>query len=112
MNKLDESKPIKEMNSKEKMLYYFFNCPDRQNDSKIKEIIEADKVVQMVDKRVNQIEDDYWRKLDQDFAELEGNYMKTLKERYEQAKALNEQREQKLAHELNKKRKEALEKGF
>ena len=37
--------------------------------------------------------------------------MKTLKERYEQAKALNEQREQKLAHELNKKRK-ALEKGF
>ncbi len=64
MNKLDESKPIKEMNSKEKMLYYFLNCPDRQNDSKIKEIIEADKVVQMVNKRVNQIEDDYWRKLD------------------------------------------------
>ena len=63
MNKLDESKPIKEMNSKEKMLYYFFNCPDRKNDSKIKEIIEADKVVQMVNKRVNQIEDDYWRKL-------------------------------------------------
>lgn len=37
--------------------------------------------------------------------------MKTLKERYEQAKALNEQREQKLAQELNKKRKETLEKG-
>ncbi len=112
MNKIDGSKPIEEMSAQERMVYYILNCQDHQKNSKIKELIEMDKVIHMVDKRVNQIEEDYWKRLNQDFAEFEENYMKTLKERYQQAKEQNEQREKKHAEELNQKLHEGIQQGL
>ncbi len=107
--KLDETKSITEMNAQEKIAYYFLNCQDAQNNSKIKELIEQERVIQMVDKRVNQIEEDYWRKLDHDFAEFEENERQVLNKKWQEKyeKALEEKHQE----GLDKGRQEGLDKG-
>lgn len=62
MAKLDVNKPLKEMNEQEKMIYYFLNCHKGMDDSKIKVMIESDGVIQMLEKRVETISDDGWKK--------------------------------------------------
>ena len=62
MAKLDVNKPLEEMNEQEKMIYYFLNCHKGIEDSKIKVMIESDRVIQMLEKRVETISDDGWKK--------------------------------------------------
>ena len=62
MAKLDLNKPLKDMNEQEKMIYYFLNCHKGMEDSKIKVMIESDGVIQMLEKRVETISDDGWKK--------------------------------------------------
>ena len=62
MAKLDVNKPLKDMNEQEKMIYYFLNCHKGMEDSKIKVMIESDGVIQMLEKRVETISDDGWKK--------------------------------------------------
>ena len=62
MTKLDVNKPLEEMNEQEKMIYYFLNCHKGIEDSKIKVMIESDGVIQMLEKRVETISDDGWKK--------------------------------------------------
>ena len=63
MAKLDVNKPLEEMNEQEKMIYYFLNCHKGIEDSKIKVMIESDGVIQMLEKRVETISDDGWKKI-------------------------------------------------
>ena len=63
-------KSYNQMNDKEKMLYYLLNCRD---DSKIKVMIESDGVIQMLEKRVETISDDGWKKIIEDFQKLHEN---------------------------------------
>ena len=67
MAKLDLNKPLKDMNEQEKMIYYFLNCHKGMDDSKIKVMIESDGVIQMLEKRVETISDDRWKKIIEDF---------------------------------------------
>ncbi|MGN9282750.1 hypothetical protein ACTM8V_09725 [Holdemanella porci] len=53
MAKLDVNKPPEEMNEQEKMIYYFLNYYKGIEDSKIK---------MMIEKRVETISDDGWKK--------------------------------------------------
>ena len=53
MAKLDVNKPPEEMNEQEKMIYYFLNCYKGIEDSKIK---------MMIEKRVETISDEGWKK--------------------------------------------------
>ncbi len=80
----------------------------------MKELIEQDKVIQMIDKRVDQIEEDRWKKLDQDFAEFHENErqmrIKKWQEKYE--KELEEKHQQDLEDALNKGRQEGIEEGM
>ena len=62
MPKVDLNKPLEEMNEQEKMIYYFLNCHKGMEDSKIKVMIESDGVIQMLEKRVETISDDGWKK--------------------------------------------------
>ena len=62
MAKLDLNKPLKDMNEQEKMIYYFLNCHKGMDDSKIKVMIESDGVIQMLEKCVETISDDGWKK--------------------------------------------------
>ena len=73
MKKVDSNKALEEMSQKEKLIYYFKNCQKGKEDSKIKEMIEQDEVIRMVEKRVENIEDDRWRKLQEDFTKLHYN---------------------------------------
>ena len=73
MAKLDLNKPLKEMNEQEKMIYYFLNCHKGMEDSKIKVMIESDEVIQMLEKRVETISDDGWKKIIEDFQKLHEN---------------------------------------
>ena len=73
MAKLDVNKPLEEMNEQEKMIYYFLNCHKGMEDSKIKAMIEGDGVIQMLEKRVETISDDGWKKIIEDFQKLHEN---------------------------------------
>ena len=73
MPKVDLNKPLEEMNEQEKMIYYFLNCQKGMDDSKIKVMIENDEVIQMLEKRVETISDDRWKKIIEDFQKLHEN---------------------------------------
>ena len=73
MPKVDLNKPLEEMNEQEKMIYYFLNCQKGLDDSKIKMMIESDEVIQMLEKRVETISDDRWKKIIEDFQKLHEN---------------------------------------
>ena len=73
MPKVDLNKPLEEMNEQEKMIYYFLNCHKGMDDSKIKAMIESDGVIQMLEKRVETISDDGWKKIIEDFRKLHEN---------------------------------------
>ena len=73
MAKLDINKPLEDMNEQEKMIYYFLNCHKGIEDSKIKVMIESDGVIQMLEKRVETISDDGWKKIIEDFRKLHEN---------------------------------------
>ena len=62
-------KSYNQMNDKEKMVYYFLNCRD---NGKTK-MIENDEVIQTVEKRVETISDDGWKKIIEDFQKLHEN---------------------------------------
>ena len=73
MAKLDVNKALEDMNEQEKMIYYFLNCHKGIEDSKIKMMIEKDGVIQMLEKRVETISDDGWKKIIEDFQKLHEN---------------------------------------
>ena len=62
-------KSYDQMNDKEKMVYYFLNCRD---NGKTK-MIENDEVIQTVEKRVETISDDGWKKIIEDFQKVHEN---------------------------------------
>ena len=72
MSKVDLKKPLSDMNEQEKMIY-FLNCHKGMEDSKIKVMIESDGVIQMLEKRVETISDDGWKKIIEDFRKLHEN---------------------------------------
>ena len=98
MAKLDVDKPLEEMNEQEKMIYYFLNCHKGIEDSKIKVMIESDGVIQMLEKRVETISDDGWKKIIADFQKLHEN-----EERMERQLELEE------AHKAQEEAKKALQ---
>ena len=73
MPKVDLNKSLEDMNEQEKMIYYFLNCHKGMEDSKIKMMIEKDEVIQMLEKRVETISDDRWKKIIEDFQKLHEN---------------------------------------
>ena len=99
MAKLDVNKPLEEMNEQEKMIYYFLNCHKGIEDSKIKVMIESDGVIQMLEKRVETISDDGWKKIIEDFQKLHEN-----EERMERQLELEET--QKVKEEVRKAQEE------
>ena len=99
MAKLDVNKPLEEMNEQEKMIYYFLNCHKGIEDSKIKVMIESDGVIQMLEKRVETISDDGWKKIIEDFQKLHEN-----EERMERQLELEEL--QKVKEEVQKVKEE------
>ena len=100
MAKLNIHKPLEDMNEQEKMIYYFLNCHKGMDDSKIKVMIESDGVIQMLEKRVETISDDGWKKIIEDFQKLHEN-----EERMERQLELEEA--QKQAKEAQKQANEA-----
>ena len=107
MEKLDLNKPLKDMNEQEKMIYYFLNCHKGMDDSKIKAMIESDGVIQMLEKRVETISDDGWKKIIEDFQKLHEN-----EERMERQLELEELQKvkeevQKTKEEVQKEKQEA-----
>ena len=98
MAKLDVNKPLEDMNEQEKMIYYFLNCHKGMDDSKIKVMIESDGVIQMLEKRVETISDDGWKKIIADFQKLHEN-----EERMERQLELEE------AHKAQEEAKKALQ---
>ena len=100
MPKADLNKPLEVMNEQEKMIYYFLNCHKGMEDSKIKMMIESDEVIQMLEKRVETISDDRWKKIIEDFQKLHEN-----EERIELQLELEEA--QKQIKEAQKAREEA-----
>ena len=107
MAKLDINKPLKDMNEQEKMIYYFLNCHKGMDDSKIKVMIESDGVIQMLEKRVETISDDGWKKIIEDFRKLHEN-----EERMERQLELEELQKvkeevQKTKEEVQKEKQEA-----
>ena len=120
MAKLDVNKPLKDMNEQEKMIYYFLNCHKGMEDSKIKVMIESDGVIQMLEKRVETISDDGWKKIIEYFQKLHENEermelqleleeaQKQVKEAQKQVKDAQKQAKeaQKQANEAQKEVKE------
>ena len=104
MPKVDLNKPLEDMNEQEKMIYYFLNCHKGLDDSKIKVMIEKDGVIQMLEKRVETISDDGWKKIIEDFQKLHEN-----EERMELQLELEEAHKQ---VEEAQKAKEEVEKKF
>ncbi len=74
-------------------------------NSKMKEIIEHEEVIQMIDKRVDQIEEDRWKKLDDEFAELHRNEREVRLKRQEEALRKTEEELQKKNDALQKTEK-------
>ena len=114
MAKLDVNKPLEDMNEQEKMIYYFLNCHKGLDDSKIKVMIESDGVIQMLEKRVETISDDGWKKIIEDFRKLHENEerMERQLELEEAQKAKEEARKamleaNQLKQEANKLKQEA-----
>ena len=107
MAKLDVNKPLEEMNEQEKMIYYFLNCHKGMDDSKIKAMVESDGVIQMLEKRVETISDDGWKKIIEDFRKLHENEerMERQLELEEAQKAKEEAK--KALQEANKLKQEA-----
>ena len=100
MAKLDINKPLENMNEQEKMIYYFLNCHKGMEDSKIKVMIESDGVIQMLEKRVETISDDGWKKIIEDFQKLHENEERMelqleIEEAHKQVEEANKQVEQK-----------------
>ena len=100
MAKLDLNRPLKDMNEQEKMIYYFLNCHKGMDDSKIKVMIESDGVIQMLEKRVETISDDGWKKIIEDFQKLHENEERMelqleIEEAHKQVEEANKQVEQK-----------------
>ena len=98
--KLDLNRPLKDMNEQEKMIYYFLNCHKGMDDSKIKVMIESDGVIQMLEKRVETISDDGWKKIIEDFQKLHENEERMerqleLEEAHKQVEEADKQVEQK-----------------
>ena len=113
MAKLDVNKPLEDMNEQEKMIYYFLNCHKGMDDSKIKVMIESDGVIQMLEKRVETISDDGWKKIIEDFQKLHENEERMelqleLEEAQKQVKDAQKQAKeaQKQANEAQKEVKE------
>ena len=114
-------KSYNQMNDKEKMVYYFLNCHKGMDDSKIKVMIESDGVIQVLEKRVETISDDAWKKIIEDFRKLHENEermelqleleeaQKQVKDAQKQAKEAQKQAEeaQKQAEETQKQVEEA-----
>ena len=108
---LDES--YDQMNDKEKMIYYFLNCRD---NNKIK-MLENDKVIQTVEKRVETISSDCWTKWIEDFRIQQENELKIefedahkrLKKAQKRLEEANKRLEeaQKRLEEANKRLEEA-----
>ena len=99
MPKVDLNRQLEDMNEQEKMIYYFLNCHKGMEDSKIKMMIESDEVIQMLEKRVETISDDRWKKIIEDFQKLHEN-----EERMERQLELEEI--QRLKEEIRKIREE------
>ena len=106
-------KSYDQMNDKEKMVYYFLNCHKGMDDSKIKVMIESDGVIQMLEKRVETISDDGWKKIIEDFQKLHENEERMelqleLEEAQKQVKDAQKQAKeaQKQANEAQKEVKE------
>ena len=116
MAKLDVNKPLEDMNEQEKMIYYFLNCHKGLDDSKIKVMIEKDGVIQMLEKRVETISDDRWKKIIEDFQKLHENEERIeLQLELEEAQKAKEEVEKKFEEankqtELETKRADAAEK--
>ena len=111
MAKLDVYKPLEEMNEQEKMIYYFLNCHKGMDDSKIKVMIESDGVIQMLEKRVETISDDGWKKIIEDFQKLHENEERMelqleIEEAHKQVEEAHKQAKdaQKEVKELNQER--------
>ena len=114
MAKLDINKPLENMNEQEKMIYYFLNCHKGMDDSKIKVMIESDGVIQMLEKRVETISDDGWKKIIEDFQKLHENEERMelqleIEEANKRAEVANKQVEEanKRAEVANKRAEEA-----
>ena len=107
MAKLDVEKSLEEMNEQEKMIYYFLNCHKGVDDSKIKRMIESDEVIQMIEKRVETISDDGWKKIIEDFRKLHENEERM--ERQLEIEELQKVKEevQKTKEEVQKEKQEA-----
>ena len=117
MAKLDINKPLENMNEQEKMIYYFLNCHKGMEDSKIKVMIESDGVIQMLEKRVETISDDGWKKIIEDFQKLHENEERMerqleIEEAHKQVEEANKRAEvaNKRAEEANKRADELDEK--
>ena len=116
MPKMDLNKPLEDMNEQEKMIYYFLNCHKGLDDSKIKVMIEKDGVIQMLEKRVETISDDRWKKIIEDFQKLHENEERIeLQLELEEAQKAKEEVEKKFEEankqtELETKRADAAEK--
>ena len=100
MAKLDVNKLLEDMNEQEKMIYYFLNCHKGMEDSKIKMMIESDGVIQMLEKRVETISDDGWKKIIEDFQKLHENEERMelqleIEEAHKQVEEADKQVEQK-----------------
>ena len=107
MAKLDVTKPLEDMNEQEKMIYYFLNCHKGMDDSKIKVMIESDGVIQMLEKRVETISDDGWKKIIEGFRKLHENEERM--ERQLEIEELQKVKEevQKTKEEVQKEKQEA-----
>ena len=117
MAKLDVNKPLEDMSEQEKMIYYFLNCHKGMDDSKIKVMIESDGVIQMLEKRVETISDDGWKKIIEDFQKLHENEERMelqleIEEANKQVEEANKRAEvaNKRAEEANKRADESDEK--
>ena len=105
MPKVDLKKPLSDMNEQEKMIYYFLNCHKGMDDSKIKMMVEEDEVIQMLEKRVETISDDCWKKIIEDFRKLHEN-----EERIELQLELEEaQKQVKEAHKAKEEARQATQ---
>ena len=99
-------KSYDQMNDKEKMVYYFLNCRD---NGKTK-MMENDEVIQMLEKRVVTISDDYWTKWIEDFRIQQENELKLeFEEAHKRLKEANKRlgEAQKRLEEANKQVQEA-----
>ena len=87
-------KSYDQMNDKEKMVYYFLNCRDK---NKIK-MLEKDEIIQMLEKRVKTISNDCWTKWIEDFRIQQEN---ELQLEFEEARKMM-QEARKIIQESNK----------